>query len=202
MDSFGSVGTVLFWIPVCVLLLAVLGSVWAPAAALTCVLAARFRKLTGESYAWVGAMCSMLLILPWVYLLVRLIFGRSLPVFVVAPVYLIIYAIWLIFYIAVFNVIALVVIIADIFVLHTEPLQISASLFVVLSVMLPMNVYTWMRSARNLHRRYTVNKESPSASAIAALDCAYLAPFIWLSVWSMVVLMTIIVVGLAEFSQR
>ena len=140
MDSFGSVGTVLFWIPVCVLLLAVLGSVWAPAAALTCVLAARFRKLTGESYAWVGAMCSMLLILPWVYLLVRLIFGRSLPVFVVAPVYLIIYAIWLIFYIAVFNVIALVVIIADIFVLHTEPLQISASLFVVLSVMLPMNV--------------------------------------------------------------
>ena len=201
MDSFGSVGTFLFWIPVCVLLLAVLGSVWAPAAALTCVLAARFRKLTGESYAWVGAMCSMLLILPWVYLLVRLVSGRSLPVFVVAPVYLLIYGIWFIFYIAVFNVVTLIVIIADILVLHNEPLEISASFFVILSVMLPMNFYTWMRSARSLHRRYTVNKERPSASAIAALDCAYLAPFIWLIVWSMVVLLTIIVAGLAAYSQ-
>ena len=201
MDSFGSLSAPLFWIPVYVLALAALGLVWAPAAALICALVARIRKLRGESYAWVGAMCSMLLILPWVYLLVRLVFGRSLPVFVVAPVYLLIYGIWFIFYIAVFNVVTLIVIIADILVLHIEPLEISASFFVVLSVMLPMNVYTWMMSARNLHRRYTVNKERPSASAIIALDGTYLAPFIWLIVWSMVVLLTIIVAALAAYSK-
>ena len=202
MDSFASLSAPLFWIPVYVLAVAVLGLVWAPAAALICALVARTRKLTGESYASTGAVCSMLLILPWVYLLVRLVFGRSLPVFVVAPVYLIIYAVWFIFHIALFNVVVLVVIIADILVLHTEPLEIAAPLGVVLSVMLPMNFYAWMRSARSLYLRYTVNKNRPSSSAIAALDSAYLAPFIWLIVWSMVVLLTIIVVGFAEFSQR
>ena len=94
MGNLESIGEVFLWIPVSVLLLALLGLLWAPVAALICVLVARFRKLDGESYGAAGAKHSILLVLPWVYLLVRMLFGRSLPVFFVAPVYVVIYSIW------------------------------------------------------------------------------------------------------------
>ena len=200
LDNMESIGEVFFWVPVYVLLLAVLGLLWAPAAALICALVARFRKLGGESYGAAGATHSMLLILPWVYLLVRMLFGRSLPVFVVTPVYVLIYSIWLVFYVAIFNVGGVVASMIDIFVTHSLPLSIAAPFAVVSSVILPVNFYTWKRSITDLHHRHAADKERPSVSASVALDGAYLAPFIWLIVWSLVVLLITIVAGLSAYT--
>ena len=129
VNSLESIGAISFWIPVAVVLLAVLGLLWAPPAALTCMLAARFRKLEGESYAAAGAQHSMLLVLPWVYLLVRLLSGRALPVFIVAPVYILVYAIWFIFYIVGFNLGVLIASIVDVLVAHSQPLRKGCASF-------------------------------------------------------------------------
>ena len=193
VNSLESIGAISFWIPVAVVLLAVLGLLWAPPAALTCMLAARFRKLEGESYAAAGAQHSMLLVLPWVYLLVRLLSGRALPVFIVAPVYILVYAIWFIFYIVGFNVGVLIASIVDVLVAHSQPFARVALVFVVSSVMLPINVYTWRMSIGNLRHRYALDKEHPRQPAASVPDGDYLAPFIWLIAWSIVVLFIIIV---------
>ena len=200
MDNFENVGEVFFWVPVSVLALAVLGLLWAPFAALICILVARFRKLGGESYGAVGAKHSMLLVLPWVYLLVRMLFGKSLPVFVVVPVYGLVYSVWLVFYIAVFNVGGLVGSIIDVFVIHSQPVVNVVLFFIVLGAMLPANLYTWRSSARALRHRYAADKGRSHQPALTVSDREYAAPFIWLIVWSLVVFLLTIVAGLLAYS--
>ena len=196
----GNIGEILFWIPLSVLLLAVLGVVWSPASALICVLVARLRKLDGESYGTAGAKLSMLLILPWVYLLVKMLFGRSLPAIVVVPVYVLIYSIWLVIYVAAFNVGGLIWSILDVVVTNSQPLASVVLFFVALGVMLPFNVYTLNGSIRNLRQRYTADKELTHRPMPTAPHGDYLAPFIWLIGWSLVVLLITIVAGLSAYA--
>ena len=97
MNNLENIGEFLFFIPVAVLLLAIAGLVWTPFGILICALVARFRGLKGEPYATAAAKSSVLLLLPWVYLVIRLSFGRSLSRFAVMPVYVLIYATWFYF---------------------------------------------------------------------------------------------------------
>ncbi len=200
MEHIISVGEFFFWIPVSILLLSILGLLWAPVAALTCLLVARFRRLHGESYAAAGAKHSILLVLPWIYLLVRMIFGRSLPTFLVAPVYVLIYGIWLISYLVVFNVGGLVASVLDVLVTHSQPLASMGFFFIALSVILPLNVYMWRSSVRNLRRRYAADKESTCQSPLVVPHRDYTAPFAWLILWSIVVLIITIVGGLSAYA--
>ena len=200
MEHIESTGEVFFWIPVAVLLLSILGLLWAPVAALTCLLVARLRKLDGESFGAAGAKQSILLVLPWIYLLVRLMFGRSIPRSLVAAVYVLIYAIWLIFYILVFNVVGLLASVLDILVTHSQSLTTMVILFIALSVMLPVNILTWGSSLRSLRRRYAADKKRACKSPPIVPHGDYMTPFVWLIVWSIIVLVITIVGGLAAYT--
>ena len=102
MNNLGSIGEILFFVPVAVLFLAIVGLVWTPFGTLICAFVAHFRGLKGEPYATAAAKSSILLLLPWVYLVIRLSFARSLSRFAVMPVYVLIYATW--FYFAALSV--------------------------------------------------------------------------------------------------
>ena len=91
--SIIKIGEISVWVAVAVGLLAVVGLLWAPIGAFSCVLVARARNLAPGGYGTSGAKCSMLLILPWIYLVIRL-FDRSVPVFFVILVYILVYAVW------------------------------------------------------------------------------------------------------------
>ena len=200
MDNFENVGEVFFWVPVSVLALAVLGLLWAPFAALICLLVARFRKLEGEAYGTAGAGHSTLLVLPWIYLLFKMLFGRSLPVFVIAPAFIIIYGIWVVFYVLIFNVGALVASAVDMLVTHTLPLGDAVCFFIVLSVILPVNIYTLRVSLINLRHRYAADKERLDLSETIVPVWDYLAPFAWLIVWSIIVLIITVAAGLYAYT--
>jgi len=200
MEHIDSIGEVFFWIPVTVLLLTILGLLWAPVAALTCLLVARLRKLHGESFGAAGAKHSILLVLPWIYLLVKLILGRPLPTFLVVPVYVLIYGIWLFFYIVVFNIGGLVGSVLDVFVTHSQPFSRIALFFIALSVILPLNVYMWRSSVRNLRRRYAADKKHPFQSSLIVPHRDYTVPFAWLIAWSFVVLVITVVAGLSAYA--
>ncbi|MDE2802530.1 MAG: hypothetical protein OXK21_06595 [Chloroflexota bacterium] len=188
----------LFWVPVFVLLLAVVGVIWSPVAALICALVAHFRKLEGEGYAASGATLSALLVLPWVYLLAKMLFRRSIPVFVVAPAYVLVYAVWLLIYVGVFNVGSVIWTFRDMIWTGSQPVT-SAVFFVIMSVMLPLNVYTLWVSMRGLRNKYAADRERPHQPVLGLPDFDYLAPFIWLIVWSFVVLLLIVVAGIAAY---
>ena len=95
MEDIENIGEALFWVPVGVLSLAVLGLLLAPGAALTCSLLARSRGFEGR-YAAAGARASSLLVLPFLYLLGHLLFGRSpFPRAVIMATYVFLYAVWL-----------------------------------------------------------------------------------------------------------
>ena len=79
---------------VCVWLAAAASIAWAPAGALFCALIARGRGLSPRRCAIMGAVCSALFFLPWVYLVIRMS-GRRVPKIVVVLAYAVIYASWL-----------------------------------------------------------------------------------------------------------
>lgn len=71
-----------------------IGVLWSPIAALICGGIARARGLSVSRYAAAGAVYSALLILPWLYLVVRM-FNRSVPRFIVVAGYMVLYLGWL-----------------------------------------------------------------------------------------------------------
>ena len=73
---------------------AVLGLVWMPCAALICALTARSRGLSVTRYAIAGAVYSILLSLPWIYLWFRMR-NRPLPFFIIVAGYVFLYVTWI-----------------------------------------------------------------------------------------------------------
>ncbi len=76
------------------ILLFVLGLLWMPFGALICSQTARVRSLPDDGYGATGAGYSALMLLPWVYLVVRML-GRRVPRPVIWAGYSYIYACWL-----------------------------------------------------------------------------------------------------------
>ena len=142
MEAVENVGEFVLWVEVGVLLLGVLGVLWAPFAAAICALVARIRKLATGSYAAAGAKHSALFILPWLYQLVRMC-DRTVPRFVVGAVYGLLYATWALAFLGGQGV-ALVILVADVnnaeMHLPLAGMVIWIALYVVL---LPLSALTW-----------------------------------------------------------
>ena len=64
----------------------------------------------------------------------------------------------------------------------------------------PVNTYTLIVSLKNLRHRYAADKERLHLSETVVPDWDYLAPFIWLIVWSLVVLIITVVGGLYAYT--
>ncbi|MYE55317.1 MAG: hypothetical protein F4X34_09020 [Chloroflexi bacterium] len=87
--------SLLFFPFVIIVMSMVLGLVGAPFAALICVIVSHFRGL-GNSYAGTGAWYSMLFIMPWIYLVLRMIGYKSFGSDRLAQLgYTILYGAWL-----------------------------------------------------------------------------------------------------------
>ena len=72
----------------------VFGLLWSPFAALICRLVSHVRKLPGSGYGGAGFRCSLLFLLPWVYLVLRMT-GLPVPRVVVRAGYGLIYGLWI-----------------------------------------------------------------------------------------------------------
>ena len=182
----------LFWVPVGVLAVTALGLLLAPLAALTCVLVARSRGIE-ESYAGAGAKHSALLVLPFLYLLARLVFGRSrFPKAIIMVAYVLVYMVWLAM--VSLHAVNLLHHVVDLLVTHeysTGPTVIGAT---VLATVLPVISYTMLRSILNLRTVLSAEAET-SAGAVEPSDDVYLFPFMALITWAVVSLPVTFIVG-------
>ena len=190
-------GEVLFWIPVGVLSLAVLGLILAPLSAMVCALLARYKGVEG-SYAAAGAKHSILLVLPFIYLLTRLMFGRSpVPKPVVATVFILLYSVW--FTLIAIYVIGLILHVTDILVTHSYSLGPALVGLVLNGLILPIIVFACGRSMKNLRRAGAVQSEVAHESTTTLPSGAYLEPFSSLIAWSIITLAIVLISGLLGF---
>ena len=74
--------------------LMVIGLLWTPFAALICLAIARARRLEGEGHGKAGALYSLLFLLPWVWLVLRMM-GVPVPAMVARVGYAVMYGLWL-----------------------------------------------------------------------------------------------------------
>ena len=199
MESVENVGEFVLWVEVGVLLLGVLGVLWAPLAAAICALVARSRKLATGSYAAAGAKHSALFILPWLYQLVRMC-DRTVPRFVVGAVYGLLYATWALAFLGGQGV-ALVILVADVnnaeMHLPLAGMVIWIALYVVL---LPLSALTWGWSARRLWKRATPGGGSTQLPLSVMPDGPYLEPFYWLFGWTVVFFFLLLLTTIFYFS--
>ena len=197
MHNLEDVGEALFWVPVGVLALAILGILLAPLAALACVLLARARGIEG-SYGGEGAKNSALLLLPFVYLLTRLMFGRSpFPKSVVTTAFILIYTVWLA--LITIHVVGLLLPVMDILsVHHYSPVPIVVGI-VMHTIVLPIIVYTLWRSIRELQRADAAHGGAARELTSNSNSAVYLEPFSSIIVWSLVTLSVVLVTGLLGF---
>lgn len=76
------------------MLLLYVGVLFVPLAAFLCAWAARKRGMNAQHYAITGMVCSILLFLPWIYLMVSLL-GKSVSATLVRAGYIFLYFVWL-----------------------------------------------------------------------------------------------------------
>lgn len=199
INNLGNIGEILFWIPVSILAMAFLGLLWSPFAALICGLIAQYRKKEFMPYAGAGAKCSLLLVLPWFYLLVRLAFGKSLPTFVVISAYALIYAVWI--YFVVLSVGVLLISIIDLLVIRTYSFQINMLSVIVFGVISPFNIHTFIASMNRLRRKHVLDSRDSGRTSTSVPDGVYLEPFAWLIGWSIAILFATVLLGLLAFAE-
>ena len=149
----------------------VLGLIWAPFAAWLCARAARARRLDSRKFAVAGAVYSILLFWPWVYLILR-IRGKRVPGRAVHVVYIILYSI-------VWPASGLTIMFATLG---------SSRWFVMVCLALVLcNVVTWFISHRRLagwHRRH--GRSMPNEADEVLPNRAYIMPFAYTLGWVLV----------------
>ena len=95
MSTFGAF--VLFGLlvmPLSVAVFAVFGIAWAPIAAAVCWAIARSKKFDVWRYAFIGALYSVLLFFPWLYLVARM-YDQTIPRALIRFVYGLLYVCWI-----------------------------------------------------------------------------------------------------------
>ena len=90
-DALATAFAAVFWF---IVLSMVLGLLWSPFAGLICRLVSHHRKLPGSGYGGAGFRYSILFLLPWVYLVLRMT-GLSVPSVVVRAGYGLLYGLWI-----------------------------------------------------------------------------------------------------------
>ena len=144
------------------------GVLWMPFAALFCARAARSRGLDSGRYAVAGAIYSILLFIPWVYLVLRLR-GRELPSSLVRMAYIILFfGIWPLATLSTFF--------SALFAVPLRPLLL----------VLPASAVTWLISIWNLWRaNKRANACGDELSDAMLPHHAYIMPFAYATLWTL-----------------
>ena len=185
-------------VPVGVLGVAILGLVLAGPLATLCALVAHQRGYEWRIYALAGAKCSVLLILPAVYLLLRLLFGKTpFPRFVIVSVYVLIYLLW-IACIAI-NTNSILLFVYDILFGHHYSLGATMLLTIIFGTILPINVYSWTSSVKYLQTSANSDRQSKRTASPSTDIERYSKPFTWIILWSLVIVLMTLIAGLIGF---
>ena len=173
---------VIVGIPVSLTLLFV-GLLWAPFAAFICNRIARTRGMDIGRYTGAGAGYSALFFLPWIYLVLRM-YGRIIPVTVIGAGYVFLYILW-------FSwiggyIIFMVAENAPRFLMRYS-LEAAISVTIILSVVIAINISTWLYSILTLYRtraRRCLDRDAFSRNILP--DNVYVYPFKLLLLWMVV----------------
>ena len=193
--AFGAV----FYAPVGALALAVLGTLWAAPGALILAAVARLRGCEPALCAAAGAKASALMFLPWVYLFIKLAFGRPPPFFVVKAAYAMAYAVWL----CIIAVTAHLMVSYVLWLIQGKHIRLSSFAIALNGAVAATCAYAFVNSIGKTRRRYATREIAavePREDA-HALERMYLRPFGWLIVWSLVYAAAMITLFLASFTE-
>lgn len=175
MDAISSIP---LWIIIIAFWVLLVGLIWAPFAAITCILIAHSKSLNVIRYGVVGAVYSAAFILPWIYLTLRM-FGvrtkRGIVLFVYCALYI---CVWMPGPIAINIVIAL-------------------ELFPSISTLiLIVNVLIGIKSIRAIQRRDRYDRRNDTSLAMkysqehvndmwtkSLPDSTYIVPFALIPIW-------------------
>lgn len=188
---------------------AAFGFLWTPAAAVICACRARARGLSVSRYALFGALCSVLFIVPWIYLVARM-YDKSIPRNIVRTVYIILYALWLIGPIVMLSAVVVNELVFWMENANTQRYNLApyATIFAVSVILAVLNITTWILSLTLLRRQWLSGAQNRFVSALTAIlsltpfrrgwisytqitltpnepvhDGVYLAPWIFLFWW-------------------
>ena len=150
-----------------------LGILWSPFGALICALIARRRGLPVKYYAGMGAWYCALLLLPWIYLVLRMM-GRAVSRGWISFGYFILYAVW---FIGSVCLMALITMLS--FVNRLEPLVVGVFANCLLVTLLAANVYMWISSVRAMSGARMAPKDDQEADHRIIPDQFYLRPFLY-----------------------
>ena len=146
------------------------GILWSPFAALICALIASIRGLPIRRCALAGAVYSILLFLPWVYLVARML-GKSIPKQVVVAVYILLYGVVWLYGTAGFAVFAF---------LASSQSLIAAGAFV-------LSIFLCIASVSQFSRRRAYLRDNPDDLQDDILpNRAYIVPFAHTLGWMIV----------------
>ena len=165
--------------PIIIVLSMPLGILFAPFSALICYIRARSMGLPPGHYARIGALYSAFLLLPWIYLIVRM-FNKTVPNILIGIGYCVLYAIW--FFGSIVAVAGLAIfsgIVALGFSTDIERTYIHMLLFCAALITLCVDVVAWILSMARLdhfHRNHIPREE-------ILPDRAYITPFAYALVW-------------------
>lgn len=174
------VGTADSWLAGAVLLLAPAGLLWAPFAAVICGLLAHLRNLDRGAYAAAGARSSALLLLPFFYVLARML-GTSIPVAVVRGAYVVFYQAWLVWILVEFLLLGDAL--WDAATLGDERAVPRAVFMLVLSLfVVPLHIFFWVLSVRMLIERNKYADESLGDPDPILPASVYIQSFAWIFV--------------------
>ena len=180
------------------LLLAVLGLLWAIPAAVISGIVAGTRNLRVGHYVFVGANYSISLTVPWFYLMGEVILGRPpLSRRLTVAGYVLLFGLWVVGPIGL-NIGIISAYLLDLFVFNKlpPPYMVMGSVF--WTIILLANATTCISSIRNMRLREEVERGLAVPLVAPRPVQGYLTPFRWLAFWSFVLpldLATSFVVG-------
>ncbi len=166
-------------LPALIVLSMPFGVLFAPFAALICYIRARSMGLSPVHYTRVGALYSILLFFPWIYLILRM-HNKTVPNFLIGIGYFVLYTMWFFASIVVFVVIAIFFgIVALGFFTEGEGTYIHILMFCAVLITLCVDVGAWILSMVRLDRFH--RNHIPSEEILP--DRAYIMPFAYTPVW-------------------
>ena len=180
------------------LLLAVLGLLWAFPAAVVSGIVAGIRKLKVRSYVFAGAEHSMSLTLPWFYLMAEITLGRPpLSRHLVVATYTFLFGLWIVGPIGL-NIGIVSAYLLDLLVFNKLPPLFMAIGSAFWTMILLANAIACISSIKDMRLRDRMDRGIADPLWHLSPVQGYLTPFKWLAFWSIILpfdLITSFVVG-------
>ena len=167
------------------LALGILGVLWIPGAAVSCALLSRRARRPAGDLAGAGLVHSLLLLLPWVYLVVRMSGVTAPPVMgkvLAALGYAGLYTVWAVVFVGYVIEAARSMLLSSSGRVTTDEI----GWVLLLSLLAALSACTLLYSARKTWRRYIAGGVPVEAMAAATLE-SYLEPWGWLLGWTVVI---------------